>query len=233
MAARTVTAIGRAVHPDLRRHKARPDGRGRGVRCRDGGGRAARASPEQSANAFGIGGSSSAGLFRLRRRPRRHQRCTPASLARRAQAALLAELESKVRRNMIGARDGSMQAFASTGDVHVRSNCACGSSASRTITSSRNRAAATSSCGRGAYPDPRRQKIATRKWSTSRWRPTTVAANAGAGWDDYASAQFSSDPDGLRWPGIPRRRGRPITRTRPQRSGLGGAGGEVRGLRAA
>ncbi len=69
----TVTAIGRAVHPDLRHRGFHPTGAVAVFGAAMAVGKLRSLTPQQLSNALGIAGSSSAGLVRVRQWRRRHQ----------------------------------------------------------------------------------------------------------------------------------------------------------------
>jgi 2-methylcitrate dehydratase PrpD len=109
----TVTAIGRAVHPDLRHRGFHPTGAVSVFGAAMAAAKLRGLTPQQIANALGIAASSSAGLFAFVNGGGDIKRLHAGHAAREGlQAALLAERGIDGPPNVIEGRDGFMQAFA-------------------------------------------------------------------------------------------------------------------------
>ena len=108
-----VTAIGRAVHPDLRQRGFHPTGAVSVFGAAVAAARLRRLSQQQLAHAFGIAASSAAGLFAFVNGGGDIKRLHAGHAAREGlQAALLAEQGVEGPPSVIEGRDGFMQAFA-------------------------------------------------------------------------------------------------------------------------
>jgi 2-methylcitrate dehydratase PrpD len=108
-----VTAIGRAVHPDLRQRGFHPTGAVSVFGAAVAAAKLRGLSQRQTANAFGIAASSAAGLFAFVNGGGDIKRLHAGHAAREGlQAALLAEQGVEGPPGVIEARDGFMQAFA-------------------------------------------------------------------------------------------------------------------------
>jgi 2-methylcitrate dehydratase PrpD len=108
-----VTAIGRAVHPDLRQRGFHPTAAVSGFGAMVATAKLRGLSTHQLANAFGIAASSAAGLFAFVNGGGDIKRLHAGHAAREGmQAALLAEQGIEGPPGVIEARDGFMQAFA-------------------------------------------------------------------------------------------------------------------------
>jgi 2-methylcitrate dehydratase PrpD len=109
----TVTAIGRACHPDLRQRGFHPTGAVAVLGAAMAAGRLRRLSVPQLANALGLAASSAAGLFAFVNGGADIKRLHAGHAAREGlQAALLAGQGVEGPPDVIEARDGFMQAFA-------------------------------------------------------------------------------------------------------------------------
>src|ERR1700754_826227 len=109
----TVTAIGRAVHPDLRHRGFHPTGAVAVFGAAMAVGKLRGLTPQQLSHALGIAGSSSAGLFAFVNGGADIKRLHAGHASREGlQAALLAEVGVEGPPGVIEARDGFMQAFA-------------------------------------------------------------------------------------------------------------------------
>src|ERR1700754_3208322 len=109
----TVTAIGRAVHPDLRHRGFHPTGAVAVFGAAMAVGKLRGLTPQQLSHALGIAGSSSAGLFAFVNGGADIKRLHAGHASREGlQAALLAGAGVEGPPGVIEARDGFMQAFA-------------------------------------------------------------------------------------------------------------------------
>ena len=109
----TVTAIGRAVHPDLRHRGFHPTGAVAVFGAAMATGKLRGLNAQQLANALGIAASSSGGLFAFVNGGGDIKRLHAGHASREGmQAALLAEQGVEGPPGVIEARDGFMQAFA-------------------------------------------------------------------------------------------------------------------------
>jgi len=109
----TVTAIGRAVHPDLRHRGFHPTGAVAVFGATTATGKLRGLNAQQLANALGIAASSSGGLFAFVNGGGDIKRLHAGHASREGmQAALLAEQGVEGPPGVIEARDGFMQAFA-------------------------------------------------------------------------------------------------------------------------
>jgi 2-methylcitrate dehydratase PrpD len=109
----TVTAIGRACHPDLRQRGFHPTGAVAVLGAAAAAGKLRGLSVVQLANALGLAASSAAGLFAFVNGGADIKRLHAGHAAREGlQAALLAEQGIEGPPHVIEARDGFMQAFA-------------------------------------------------------------------------------------------------------------------------
>jgi 2-methylcitrate dehydratase PrpD len=189
----TVTAIGRACHPDLRQRGFHPTGAVAVLGAAMAAGKLRGLSALQLANALGLGASSAAGLFAFVNGGADIKRLHAGHAAREGlQAALLAEQGIEGPPHVIEARDGFMQAFA-FGRV-------------RSIELPPAVPFGITDCYIKPYPCCRHiqpavealiglltdEKIATedvQRVDTETYR--IAAAHAETGWDDFASAQLS------------------------------------------
>ena len=113
----TVTAIGRAVHPDLRHRGFHPTGAVAVFGAAMAVGKLRGLTPQQLSHALGIAGSSSAGLFAFVNGGADIKRLHAGHASREGlQAALLAEAGVEGPPAVIEARDGFMQAYAYNAD---------------------------------------------------------------------------------------------------------------------
>jgi 2-methylcitrate dehydratase PrpD len=109
----TVTAIGRAVHPDLRHRGFHPTGAVAVFGAAMAGGKLRGLSPQQLSHALGIAASSSGGLFAFVNGGGDIKRLHAGHASREGlQAALLAEQGVEGPPAVLEGRDGFMQAFA-------------------------------------------------------------------------------------------------------------------------
>jgi 2-methylcitrate dehydratase PrpD len=109
----TVTAIGRACHPDLRQRGFHPTGAVAVLGAAMAAGKLHGLSAAQLANALGLAASSAAGLFAFVNGGADIKRLHAGHAAREGlQAALLAQQGIEGPPHVIEARDGFMQAFA-------------------------------------------------------------------------------------------------------------------------
>ena len=109
----TVTAIGRAVHPDLRHRGFHPTGAVAVFGAAMAVGKLSGLKPQQLSNALGIAASSSGGLFAFVNGGGDIKRLHAGHASREGlQAVLLAERGVDGPPNVIEGRDGFMQAFA-------------------------------------------------------------------------------------------------------------------------
>ncbi len=191
----TVTAIGRAVHPDLRHRGFHPTGAVAVFGAAMAVGKLRGLTPQQLSNALGIAGSSSAGLFAFVNGGADIKRLHAGHASREGlQAALLAEAGVEGPPAVIEARDGFMQAYAYNADrarpvelppaatfgitdCYIKPNPCC-----------RHIQPAVEALI-GILND---EKIASEEVKHVAVETYRIAAeHAGTGWDDYASAQLS------------------------------------------
>ena len=191
----TVTAIGRAVHPDLRHRGFHPTGAVSVFGAAMAVGKLRGLNRQQLSNALGIAASSSGGLFAFVNGGADIKRLHAGHAAREGlQAALLAEAGVEGPPNVIEARDGFMQAFAydvararpvelppavpfGITDCYIKPNPCC-----------RHIQPAVEALI-GILDD---EKIATEDVQHVDVETYRIAAeHAATGWDDYASAQLS------------------------------------------
>jgi 2-methylcitrate dehydratase PrpD len=191
----TVTAIGRAVHPDLRHRGFHPTGAVAVFGAAMAVGKLRGLTPQQLANALGIAGSSSAGLFAFVNGGADIKRLHAGHASREGlQAALLAEAGLEGPPGVIEARDGFMQAYAynadrarpvelppagpwGTTDCYIKPNPCC-----------RHIQPAVEALI-GILND---EKIASDEVKHVAVETYRIAAeHAGTGWDDFASSQLS------------------------------------------
>jgi 2-methylcitrate dehydratase PrpD len=192
----TVTAVGRAVHPDLRQRGFHPTG---AVSVFGAAAAAAklRALPAQKiAHAFGLAASSSAGLFAFVNGGADIKRLHAGHAAREGlQAALLAEQGLEGPPDVIETRDGFMQAFAfglgakaravqlppavpfGTTDCYIKPYACCRHIQPAVEALSGLLDAESIAAGEVERVDVETYRIA--------------AEHAETGWDDFASAQLS------------------------------------------
>jgi 2-methylcitrate dehydratase PrpD len=189
----TVTAIGRACHPDLRQRGFHPTGAVAVLGAAMAAGKLRGLSAPQLANALGLAASSAAGLFAFVNGGADIKRLHAGHAAREGlQAALLAAHGVEGPPHVIEARDGFMQAFTS-GRV-------------RSIELPPAVPFGITDCYIKPYPCCRHiqpavealiglvtdEKIATedvQRIDTETYR--IAAEHAETGWDDFASAQLS------------------------------------------
>jgi 2-methylcitrate dehydratase PrpD len=191
-----VTAIGRAVHPDLRQRGFHPTGAVSVFGAAVAAAKLRGLSRRQIANAFGIAGSSAAGLFAFVNGGGDIKRLHAGHAAREGlQAALLAEQGVEGPPSVVEGRDGFMQAFAfgrggkarpiqlppeipfGMTDCYIKPNPCC-----------RHIQPAVEALI-GLLND---EKIATGDVALVEAETYRIAAeHASTGWDDYASAQLS------------------------------------------
>jgi 2-methylcitrate dehydratase PrpD len=191
-----VTAIGRAVHPDLRQRGFHPTGAVSVFGAAVAAAKLRGLSRRQIANAFGIAASGAAGLFAFVNGGGDIKRLHAGHAAREGlQAALLAEQGVEGPPGVIEARDGFMQAFAfgrggkthaiqlppdvpfGMTDCYIKPNPCC-----------RHIQPAVEALI-GLLND---EKIATDDVALVEAETYRIAAeHASTGWDDYASAQLS------------------------------------------
>jgi 2-methylcitrate dehydratase PrpD len=192
----TVTAIGRACHPDLRQRGFHPTGAVAVLGAAMAAGKLRGLSVPQLANALGLAASSAAGLFAFVNGGADIKRLHAGHAAREGlQAALLAEHGIEGPPRVIEARDGFLQAFAFGRAGRARS-IALPPAVPFGITD----------CYIKPYPCCRHiqpavealiglltdEKIATedvQRIDTETYR--IAAEHAQTGWDDFASAQLS------------------------------------------
>jgi 2-methylcitrate dehydratase PrpD len=191
-----VTAIGRAVHPDLRQRGFHPTAAVSGFGAAVVTAKLRGLSVQQFAHAFGIAASSASGLFAFVNGGGDIKRLHAGHAAREGlQSALLAEQGVEGPPGVIEARDGFMQAFAfgrggkprtiqlppdvpfGMTDCYIKPNPCC-----------RHIQPAVEALI-GLLND---EKIATEDVKLVEAETYRIAAeHAGTGWDDYASAQLS------------------------------------------
>jgi 2-methylcitrate dehydratase PrpD len=191
----TVTAIGRAVHPDLRHRGFHPTGAVAVFGAAMAVGKLRGLNPPQLSNALGIAASSSGGLFAFVNGGADIKRLHAGHASREGlQAALLAEAGLEGPPHVIEGRDGFMQCFAYDAerarpvelppavpfgitDCYIKPNPCC-----------RHIQPAVEALI-GILND---EKIATEDVKHVAVETYRIAAeHAGTGWDDYASAQLS------------------------------------------
>jgi 2-methylcitrate dehydratase PrpD len=192
----TVTAIGRAVHPDLRHRGFHPTGAVAVFGAAMATGKMRGLTPQQLAHALGIAASSSAGLFAFVNGGGDIKRLHAGHASREGmQAALLAEQGVEGPPGVIEARDGFMQAFAfgsteraravmlppaapfGVTDCYIKPNPCC-----------RHIQPAVEALI-GLLND---EKIATDEVKHVEAETYRIAAeHAATGWDDFASSQLS------------------------------------------
>jgi 2-methylcitrate dehydratase PrpD len=191
----TVTAIGRAVHPDLRHRGFHPTGAVAVFGAAMAVGKLRGLTPQQLSNALGIAASSSAGLFAFVNGGADIKRLHAGHASREGlQATLLAEAGLEGPPGVIEARDGFMQAFAYNAerarpvelppaapygitDCYIKPNPCC-----------RHIQPAVEALI-GILND---EKIATDEVKNVAVETYRIAAeHAGTGWGDYASSQLS------------------------------------------
>ena len=233
----TVTAIGRAVHPDLRHRGFHPTGAVAVFGAAMAVGKLRGLSPQQLSHALGIAGSSSAGLFAFVNGGADIKRLHAGHASREGlQAALLAEAGVEGPPAVIEARDGFMQAYAYNADrarpvelppavpfgitdCYIKPNPCC-----RHIQPAVEALIAILNDEKIASDDVKHVAVETYR---------IAAEHAGTGWDDFASSQLSFKylmSLALKFRSI---KVDYFERRRAQRSGLDGAGREIRDQRAA
>jgi 2-methylcitrate dehydratase PrpD len=192
----TVTAIGRAVHPELRHRGFHPTGAVSVFGAAMATGKLRRLNRQQLANALGIAASSSGGLFAFVNGGADIKRLHAGHAAREGlQAALLAEAGVEGPPNVIEGRDGFMQAFAyeradnarpvtlppagpwGVTDCYIKPNPCC-----RHIQPAVEALIGILGDENIATEDVQHVDVETYR---------IAAEHAGTGWDDYASAQLS------------------------------------------
>src|SRR5436190_16729714 len=192
----TVTAIGRAVHPDLRHRGFHPTGAVAVFGAATATGKLRGLNAQQLANALGIAASSSGGLFAFVNGGGDIKRLHAGHASREGmQAALLAEQGVEGPPGVIEARDGFMQAFAfgsteraravmlppavpfGITDCYIKPNPCC-----RHIQPAVEATIALLND----------EKIATNEVQHVEAETYCIAAeHAATGWDDFASSQLS------------------------------------------
>jgi 2-methylcitrate dehydratase PrpD len=192
----TVTAIGRAVHPDLRHRGFHPTGAVAVFGAAMATGKMRGLTPQQLAHALGIAASSSAGLFAFVNGGADIKRLHAGHASREGmQAALLAEQGVEGPPNVIEARDGFMQAFAYERPDNARP-IVLPPDAPFGITACYIK---PNPCCRHIQPATEaliallnENKIATKDVEHVSAETYSIAAeHAQTGWDDFASAQLS------------------------------------------
>jgi 2-methylcitrate dehydratase PrpD len=191
----TVTAIGRAVHPDLRHRGFHPTGAVSVFGAAMAVGKLRGLPPQQLAHALGIAASSSAGLFAFVNGGGDIKRLHAGHASREGlQAALLAEAGLEGPPQVIEARDGFMQAFAYDAararqvelppavpfgitDCYIKPNPCC-----RHIQPAVEALIAI-------LNDEKITTDAVKHVAVETYR--IAAEHAGTGWDDFASSQLS------------------------------------------
>jgi 2-methylcitrate dehydratase PrpD len=191
----TVTAIGRAVHPDLRHRGFHPTGAVAVFGAAMAVGKMRGLKARQLSNALGIAASSSGGLFAFVNGGADIKRLHAGHASREGlQAALLAEAGLEGPPNVIEGRDGFMQCFAYDAerarpvelppavpfgitDCYIKPNPCC-----RHIQPAVEALIDILSAERIATDDVKQVAVETYR---------IAAEHAGTGWDDYASAQLS------------------------------------------
>src|SRR5437764_13205421 len=192
----TVTAIGRAVHPDLRQRGFHPTGAVAVFGAAMAVGKLHALSPRQLSHALGIAASSSGGLFAFVNGGGDVKRLHAGHAAREGlQAALLAEQGVEGPPGVIEARDGFMQAFAfgrggkarlvelppaapfGITDCYIKPNPCC-----RHIQPAVEATIALLNDEKIATEDVQRVEAETYR---------IAAEHAATGWDDFASSQLS------------------------------------------
>jgi len=191
----TVTAIGRAVHPDLRHRGFHPTGAVAVFGAAMAVGRLRGLSPRQLSNALGIAASSSGGLFAFVNGGADIKRLHAGHAAREGlQAALLAEAGLEGPPAVIEGPDGFMQCFAYDAqrarpvelppavpfgitDCYIKPNPCC-----RHIQPAVEALIGILNDERLASEEVRRVRVETYR---------IAAEHAAAGWEDFASAQLS------------------------------------------
>ena len=191
----TVTAIGRAVHPDLRHRGFHPTGAVAVFGAAMAVGKLRGLTPQQLSNALGIAASSSAGLFAFVNGGADIKRLHAGHASREGlQAALLAEAGLEGPPGVIEARDGFMQAFAYSAerarpvelppavpfgitDCYIKPNPCC-----RHIQPAVEALIAILNDEKIATDEVKQVAVETYR---------IAAEHAGTGWDDYASSQLS------------------------------------------
>ena len=191
----TVTAIGRAVHPDLRHRGFHPTGAVAVFGAAMAVGKLRGLTPQQLSHALGIAGSSSAGLFAFVNGGADIKRLHAGHASREGlQAALLAEAGVEGPPAVIEARDGFMQAYAYNADrarpvelpptvpfgitdCYIKPNPCC-----RHIQPAVEALIAILNDEKIASDEVKHVAVETYR---------IAAEHAGTGWDDYASAQLS------------------------------------------
>jgi 2-methylcitrate dehydratase PrpD len=192
----TVTAIGRACHPDLRQRGFHPTGAVAVLGAAMAAGKLRGLSVPQLAHALGLAASSSAGLFAFVNGGADIKRLHAGHAAREGlQSALLAEQGIEGPPHVIEARDGFMQAFAFGRAGRMR-----GVELPPTVQFG------ITDCYIKPYPCCRHiqpavealiglledEKIATEEVTRIDTETYRIAAeHAQTGWDDFASAQLS------------------------------------------
>ncbi len=191
----TVTAIGRAVHPDLRHRGFHPTGAVSVFGAAMAVAKLRGLTSQQLSNALGIAASSSAGLFAFVNGGGDIKRLHAGHAAREGlQAALLAERGLDGPPNVIEGRDGFMQAFAYDAskarpvelpptvpfgitDCYIKPNPCC-----------RHLQPAVEALI-GILDDEKIASDEVRHVAVETYR--IAAEHAATGWDDFASSQLS------------------------------------------
>jgi 2-methylcitrate dehydratase PrpD len=191
----TVTAIGRAVHPDLRHRGFHPTGAVAVFGAAMAVGKLRGLDARQLSHALGIAASSSGGLFAFVNGGADIKRLHAGHASREGlQAALLAEAGLEGPPHVIEGRDGFMQCFAYDAararpvelppsvpfgitDCYIKPNPCC-----RHIQPAVEALIAILNDEKIATDDVKHVAVETYR---------IAAEHAGTGWDDYASAQLS------------------------------------------